>query len=443
MKTSAQKAVPARALEAVSHHILADGYDLLVDLSKCHGSYLYDAKRDTYFLDFFSCFATLPLGYNHPDLTSPRAIQRLGHAAVNKPSNSDVYTWEMVEFVETFARIAKPDFMRYAFFIEGGTLAVENCLKASFDWKVRKNKAKGIGGEKGNKVIHFKDAFHGRSGYTLSLTNTDPSKTNFFPKFDWPRVSNPACRFPITGANLTAVLEAEDVALNQIRKAIAKDPDDVACLILEPVQAEGGDHHFRLEFHQAIRNICDENDVLMVYDEVQTGFGATGRFWAFEHFVRPDLIAFGKKSQVCGVLASERLDEVPDNVFHVSSRINSTWGGNLVDMVRCAMFLEIYEKEDLLGQVQQTGKRLLQELINIQNRFPELMSNSRGLGLLCAFDLPNAELRNRFLRKLFQHRLLMLGCGPRSVRFRTSLNISWDNLEKGLSIIREVLGEIV
>ncbi len=442
METSTLKTDPMKAFEELSRHILADGYELIADLEKCRGAYIYDARSQTEYLDFFSCFATMPFGYNHPALMTPESLQRLARAAVNKPSNSDLYTWEMVEFVRTFARVAKPDSFRYAFFIEGGALAVENCLKAAFDWKVQKNFAKGVREEKGFKVIHFKDAFHGRSGYTLSLTNTDPAKTRYFPKFDWPRISNPSCRFPLEGDALGAVETAEQAAIRDIRAVIDQDPDDVACIILEPIQSEGGDNHFRPEFHQAIRDICDENDVLMIYDEVQTGFGPTGKFWAFEHFVAPDLVAFGKKSQVCGLLCSTRLDEVPDNVFHVSSRINSTWGGSLVDMVRCSMYLELYEKENLLEHIRTTGDRLLGELSGIEADFPDLVSNVRGKGLLCAFDLPSRKIRQALRLGLLSNKMLILGCGERSIRFRTPLNITWDDLSKGLELIRKVLATL-
>lgn len=429
--------------EILSRNILADGLDLVADLEKSRGAYLYDAKRDKYFLDFFSCFATCPLGYNHPRLNRPETIEALGRAAVNKPSNSDIYTRQMAEFVDIFSEVAKPDFMRYLFFIDGGALAVENALKTAFDWKVRKNLAAGSGEEKGFKVIHFREAFHGRTGYTLSLTNTaDPRKIQYFPKFDWPRILNPKCVFPLQGENLARVEEAEQLALAQIREVLDKEAENVACLILEPIQAEGGDNHFRLEFHQQLRKICDHYDTLFIYDEVQTGFGGSGRMWAYEHYVKPDIISFGKKTQICGIMVSQRVDEVADNVFHVSSRLNSTWGGNLVDMVRSRTYLEIYRDENILEQCRKSGELLLAELRKLEGEFSPKVTNSRGLGLLCAFDLPSPELRKEFLKQAFENRLIMLPCGVRSVRFRTALNIPQEDLLKGLEIIRKVLTEL-
>jgi len=426
--------------DLISRHMLADGMDIIIDLTRSRGSRIVDALSGNCFLDFFGCYATIPLGYNHPRIVSSEVLQQLTRSAVQKPSNSDVYSLEMAQFVDTFGRIAKPEFMKYLFFIEGGALAVENALKAAFDWKVRKNFARGCTQEKGHQVIHFRQAFHGRSGYTLSLTNTaDQRKTQYFPKFNWPRVLNPKCTFPLEGENLAQVVAAEQTALEQIHAAIAADPDDIACLILEPIQGEGGDNHFRLEFHRELRRICDDNDILLVYDEVQTGFGATGKMWACEYYVQPDIIAFGKKSQVCGIMTGPRIDEVPDNVFHVSSRINSTWGGNLVDMVRCRHYLDAYAEENIVDRVFQLGEPLLQELYRIQQEFPDLISNVRGKGLFCAMDLPSKDLRTKFLKELFRRQVIMLGCGERSVRFRTALNIPEEDLFEGVDRIRQTL----
>lgn len=434
---------PKEVQRIISRYMQADGLDLVVDLEKSQGSYLYDAKRDQFFLDLFGCFATIPLGYNHPSLTSPEARAELTRAAIQKPSNSDVYTRPLAEFVETFSRVARPPFMKYLFFIEGGTLAVENALKAAFDWKVRKNLAQGASQERGFQVLHFQQAFHGRSGYTLSLTNTaDPRKTQYFPKFNWPRIVNPKCTFPLEGQNLQRVVELEEQALHQIQEAIRRHGEDIACLILEPIQGEGGDNHFRPEFHRALRRICDEHQILMIYDEVQTGFGSTGRMWAFEYYVEPDLIAFGKKTQVCGMMASGRLDEVPDNVFHVSSRINSTWGGNLVDMVRCRLQLEVYEKEGIVKRSCRTGELLLRELQQLQREFPEKVSNVRGKGLFCAFDLPDGDLRLKFRQKLFENRAVILGCGDRSIRFRPALTIREEEVLEGIDLIRKTLKQL-
>ena len=385
------KIAPNEVHTSLAKHMLVDGFDLIIDLKRSQGSYVFDSRYNKRYLDFFTFFASGSVGLNHPRLTSPDFLEKLGYVAVNKVSNSDAYTVEMAEFVETFARIAQPDYLPYAFFVDGGALAVENALKTAFDWKTRKSFIKGYTEERGRQVIHFRKAFHGRSGYTLSLTNTDPVKTNYFPKFRWPRIHNPVIEFPLNKENLARVQKAESVALQQIKQAIINNPDDIAAIIIEPVQCEGGDNHFRKEFFLQLRKICDESEILLIFDEVQTGVGITGKMWAHEYYVKPDMVAFGKKTQVCGFMCSKRIDDVLENVFHKPSRINSTFGGNLVDMVRFQRILEIIQEEKLVDNARTVGAHLLAKLEELQREFPGLASNARGLGLLCAIDLDTAR----------------------------------------------------
>lgn len=432
--------IPSKDVRSfLERYILADGMDIIIDLAASQGSWLVDRRSGDQYLDFFSMFASMAVGFNHPRLVAARDI--LGALATQKPANSDIYSEEMAEFVETFAKFAMPPSLPHAFFIEGGALAVENALKTAFDWKVRKNMARGIRGERGSMIMHFRQAFHGRSGYTLSLTNTaDPRKTSFFPRFDWPRIVNPKLSFPITKERLIAVKRFEDQAMQQMREAVIHHKDDIAGLIIEPIQGEGGDNHFRAEFLQGLRQFCDTNEILFILDEIQTGLGLTGKFWAHEHFgVEPDILCFGKKTQVCGILASRRIDEVAHGVFAESSRINSTFGGNLIDMVRCTHILDIITAEKLIENANIQGKLLLEELSNICNDFPDLASNPRGRGLMCAFDLPNQERRDRLIQEAFSHKLLILGCGTRSIRFRPHLIVKPEEIEQAMAIIRTIL----
>ena len=427
-----------RVREVIRKYMLADGFELVLDLKNSFRNKIVDERNGDEYIDFFTFFASNPLGMNHPKLNSDETRELLGYAAVNRPSNSDIYTTLMANFVDTFGKIAKPEYMKYLFFIDGGALAVENGLKVAFDWKVRKNFKKGYKEEKGQQVIHFREAFHGRSGYTMSLTNTDVNKVRYFPKFNWPRVTNPKITFPLD-QHLNEVIKLERQAIDEINSVIKNNPDDIALLILEPIQCEGGDNFFRKEFLQALRNITLENDIMLMFDEVQTGFGITGKFWAHEHFVKPDIIAFGKKSQQCGIMVSERVDEVEDNCFHFSGRINSTWGGNLVDMVRSTQILEVMKDEKLVENSARRGTYLLNRLYEIQANFSNLISNARGLGLLCSFDFPTKELRDNFRETCEREKLLILGCGTKTIRFRPMLNITDDELEEGLQVIEKVL----
>ena len=429
---------PVEVKDILNRHMLADGMDIIVDLKRSQGCWLVDQRNGDRYLDCFAMFASMAVGYNHPKLQAARGL--LGRLAIQKPSNSDAYSEPMAEFVQTFARLAMPDYLPHAFFIEGGALAVENALKTAFDWKVRKNLAKGHGRQAGSKIIHFRQAFHGRSGYTLSLTNTaDPRKTMYFPAFDWPRIDNPAITFPLNEENLTTVISREEQALSQIRVAVERDGDDIAGLIIEPIQGEGGDNHFRNEFFTGLRRICDAREIMFIMDEVQTGIGLTGRFWAHEHFdARPDIISFGKKTQVCGILASTRVDEVDGNVFKEASRLNSTFGGNLIDMVRFSLILRIIAEENLVENARLRGEELLAGLQALGQEHPETIGNARGRGLMCAFDLPDTQQRDQFRKKLVEAKLLVVGCGARSIRFRPHLTISAEEVQMVLRVIRKV-----
>jgi len=428
--------------KTIAESILADGMSPIIDLEKSHGSWLVDKVSGKEYLDLFSMFASLSVGYNHPYVLEES--ERLRIAAINKPTNSDVYSQEMAEFIHTFKRVAQPDYLPHTFFIEGGGLAVENALKVAFDWKRRKNLAKGISA-KGEKVIHFKQCFHGRTGYTMSLTDSpDKRKTMYFPKFDWPRVTNPKIIFPLEN-NLDQVVAAEKQSLQEIKDAIAANPDNIASIILEPIQGEGGDNHFRLEFMSALREIADENEIMLIHDEVQTGIGVTGKMWAHQHFgssARPDIISFGKKTQVCGIAVSNRVDEVEGNVFQESSRINSTWGGSLVDMVRLTIYLELIEKENLVEKAAETGTYLLENINSLQSEFPSLVSNARGQGLYCAFDLPSSEQRDKLADLLMEEGSILLGSGNYSIRFRPHLNVTRSDIDFGMDCFKRALNKL-
>ena len=435
---------PADVHATLGRHMLADGYDLVLDLDKSHGRRLWDARSGRAYLDLFSCFATFPVGLNHPMMKDPEFEKKLLRAAACNPTNSDVYTVEMAEFVATWERLAMPEYLPHLFWIAGGSAAVENALKAAMDWKVRRNFRNGVREELGHQILHFQQAFHGRGGYTVSLTNTaDPRKFEYFAKFDWPRVSNPMLRFPVDGAELERVQKTEQRSLAEIKQAIAERGADLAAILLEPIQAEGGDHHFRPEFLRALRQVADESDVLLIWDEVQTGMGITGKMWMHQHDdIRPDLLAFGKKTQVCGVMAGRRLDEEAENVFAISSRINSTWGGNLVDMVRCQRFLEIMDEQQLVQNAALVGAHLLKGLHTLQSEHPTLVTNARGRGLMCAIDLPDGATRDALSDAMYAHGVIILGCGVRSLRFRPPLDITTAEVDEALDLIGRSLKDV-
>jgi len=432
---------PADVHATLSRHLLTVGHSFVLDLENSSGAFVRDAKTGQEFLDFSSFYASNPLGFKAPALLDPEFQERLAKAATLKVANPDFYTTYLAEFVETLANTAAPATHPHYFFVEGGSLAVENAMKVAFDWKVRKNQAEGRG-DLGSQILHFEQAFHGRSGYSLSVTNTDPAKTLHFPKFPWPRLPNPAMRFPQDEAAVNEVRELERLTLARAERAFDIHNGDIAAILIEPIQGEGGDNHFRPEFLQALRKLADERGALLVFDEVQTGVGLTGSWWAHQQLgVVPDIICFAKKLQVGGILVSTRVDEV-DSVFKVPSRISSTWGGALVDMVRGTRILETIASEQLLSNATQRGVELQTGLAALAERFPALVRNVRGRGLMCALDLPTPEQRTAVIKAAFAEQLLLLPCGVQTVRFRPFLNVSSELVQEMLTRLSRALAKV-
>jgi L-lysine 6-transaminase len=183
--------------------------------------------------------------------------------------------------------------------------------------------------------------------------------------------------------------------------------------------------------------------MILIFDEVQCGMGLTGRNWCFQHFdVLPDVVAFGKKAQVCGIMAaSAKFDQIPENVFRKSSRINSTWGGNLTDMVRSTHYLTIIEREGLVENARVMGERFLAQLHNLAAEEP-IITGVRGRGLMLAFSLPTTEVRNAFWKACWDAGLLVIRCGERSIRLRPVLDVKPEVIGEVIAKMREALRRI-
>ncbi|BBJ37317.1 putative aminotransferase class-III [Streptomyces antimycoticus] len=433
---------PQAALDTLRRHVRLDGFDLVLDLGRSSGSTLVDARDGAEYLDLMTFSGSLPLGMNHPDMAQDaRFMADLAQAALHKVTNPDIYTAEYARFVDTFTQVLGDPALPHLFFIDGGALAVENALKTAFDWKARRT---GATSGDGLSALHLEGAFHGRSGYTLSLTNAgDRAVTDLYPALRWPRIPTPGLRFPLE-EHAGQVRDAEAEALRAARRHFAEHPGRIACFIAEPVQGAGGDVHLSSGFLYAMQELCREHDALFVLDEVQTGCGMSGSAWCYQRLgLEPDVVAFGKKTQVCGIMAGRRVDGVPENALAVSSRLGSTWGGNLVDMVRATRILEIVEDQSLIVEADRKGAGLLARLRAVAAAHPEHVSNVRGRGLICAFDMPDGPTRDEVLSRLrTEERVLLLPGGERGIRFRPSLAVSRDDLERGAEAIDRTLAKV-
>jgi L-lysine 6-transaminase len=242
--------------------------------------------------------------------------------------------------------------------------------------------------------------------------------------------------FPVTDEVLDQVKRNEEIAYSQIEAAVKQYRGDVAALIIETIQGEGGDNHFRPEFFKSLRELADKHDFLLIFDEIQCGAGITGKMWAYQHYpVEPDIIAFGKKTHVCGIIAGKRIDEVKENVFVESSRINTTFGGNLVDMVRCTRYLKIIEEDKLLENAAKGGEKMIEGLEAIAAESSGQINNVRGKGFMIAFDLPDQDQRDDMLDMMFENKMLALKSGNRSIRFRGMLDTPSEVVDQALEVV--------
>ncbi len=373
---------------------------LPIALVRGEGSWVWDADGTRY-LDLYGGHAVALTGHCHPRVVAALRAQ----AGRLLFFSNVVYNDVRAAAVKALTDIA-PEGLRSVFLCNSGAEANETALKIA-----RKHTGR-------MRVVSMHEGFHGRTLGALGATGM-------------PNYRDPAYPIPTEHTYIPfGDAEALEAALG----------DDVAAVMLEPIPSMGGIRTADKAYFQALRTACDAHGALLIFDEVQTGCGITGTAWAFQQLgVLPDVVAFGKKTQVCGVMAGGRVDEIADNVFAVSSRINSTWGGNLVDMVRSRRILEVIETDGLFARAAERGRYLGDRLEDLAAEFPGLVGDVRGRGLMRAFSMPTAAQRDSLIAGLWDRAVIMLGCGPDSVRFRPALTVSRDEIDDAVDAVRAVL----
>ena len=310
--------------------------NICLNPKKSKGSYLYDDNSGKAILDLYCFFSTLPLGYNHPIFSSKEFVNDLLTFGGLKLSTGRILTNFTDQFVIEFNDYVNCGIFNKYFFIHGGALAVENALKISFDWKRFNNdKTKVKINENDMEVIALENGFHGITGYGLSISSNQV-KCSYFPKFNWPKFKAPYVSYPIKEKDKKEFEKEQNTALNEIEAYISKKGKQyIASIIIELVQGGGGDNHLGKTYVTGLKNICKSNDILLIIDEIQTGFGVTGKLWCYEHYgVEPDIITFGKKSQISGVCIGKKIPDIGE-VLNVPGRLSPTWNGDITDYIRC------------------------------------------------------------------------------------------------------------
>ena len=399
-------------------------FGLKIDFEKSQGSYLYDKFTDKKYLDFFGQYSTLALGYNHPIFKSSAYQKEIKLVSHQKITNCEIFSSESEDFDRVFREYTSKDIFTHYHYSCTGALAIESAIKTAIDYK----------GKDCNRVISFKKSFHGINSYGGIYTDRSGAvgpRLNGFPGSYWDPIDNPVIKYD-NGKKVIDEAHVSEV-IDNIEK-ILRDEKKVCAILLEPIQCTHGDNYFPDSFFIGIRNLCNKYDIPLIFDEIQIGFGATGKLWYFEHLpIIPDILVFGKKTQLSGIAVQEKFAKI----FDKSIRLEVTWDSDLMDMVRCKHIIRAYEKYDILENVLSKSKVLISGLKKIS-----AIENLRSKGLIVGFDLENGKKRRRFMEKCKELGFICNPTGEISVRLRPNLAVSENEILESLEIIDKVCNKI-
>jgi 4-aminobutyrate aminotransferase/(S)-3-amino-2-methylpropionate transaminase len=398
------------------------------DAKKSCGNYIVDVDGNT-LLDVYGHIAAVPIGYNHPDLLHAWRSGRFDWCAGWRPSLGVAAPPEWVDVVGSLMRVA-PTGMAHVCTVTTGAEAVENAIKTAFVGFLTRRRGGPPSAADAErvmvnqqadanrlKVLSFSGGFHGRSLGALSATRSKAIHKLDFPAFDWPVVDFPANRFPLA-ENAVANAAAEARALEEVEACFRKNPGEIAAILVEPIQGEGGDRFASDDFFRGLRRIATAHGAYLIADEVQTGVGATGSMWAHTAWGeagRPDISTFSKKMQLGGFYFTK--DLMPDQPL----RIFNTWLGDPIRGAQAEVILEVIERDGLVEATKEAGRLLVDGLAALQARHPGLLSQARGAGTYAAIDAVDAAARGRILAAALQNGVEIGGSGDRTIRFRPAL----------------------
>ena len=378
-------------------------FNIHIDFEKSHGSYLFDKRTNRYYLDFFGMYASLPLGYNHPVFHTKEFQEEYLRTSFFKINNCEFVSDETLEFDRVFTRYAGKGVFKHFHYSCTGALAVEAAIKTSIQHK---------GCQKPN-ILSFENSFHGINsygGFVTSRFSGADRRLNGFPEVFSTKIN----------------CDIEEVKL-QLTKG------DITCVLVEPIQCSAGDIHHDREFFTELRELCTSHDVPLIFDEIQIGFGGTGKLWYFEHLgVEPDIVIFGKKTQLSGIMVKEEFGSIFANGQGI--RLEVTWDGDVSDMVRCKYIIKTYEEEKILENVKKQAsaiKTALESEASVQN--------FRNCGLIIGLDLKNTQIRDIMVNNLFNRGLLCNATGKQSIRLRPSLSLSTKETDTAIEMFQESL----
>lgn len=451
IKTAVPGPENKKALEKLSKVFDTRAAYFVTDYYKSVGNYIVDVDGNTY-LDLYAQISSIALGYNNPALIEAVRSDKNVNAIVNRPALGNFPPNDYAETLAEGLLAGAPPGLDKVWLDLSGSGANEVAYKAAFMYK--RGQERGYNtpfskeeltstmvnhkpGSPELSILSFESAFHGRLFGSLSTTRSKPIHKLDIPAFDWPKASFPSLKYPLEKYEKENA-EEEARCLAEVEKILKTYYLPVAAIIVEPIQSEGGDNHASPEFFKGLQRLCKENKALFIVDEVQTGVGATGKFWAHEHWnlpSPPDMMTFSKKAQAAGYFYSN-----PEILPNLPYRQFNTWCGDTSKaLVAQAIFQEVI-KNDLVGQTARVGDYLYAKLESLAEKFPTKISSLRGKGqgTFIAWDMETPESRDTFLKTCRENGLNIGGCGPQSVRLRPALTFEEKHADVFIQLLEKV-----